>query len=161
MRKPVARGWMVVLAVILAIGLLLASTRSVVAPQAAIPAETAARQALAAGRDTGLGGYLAPPERILGMQMRFIDALRFVFGANVGEDRSRPDGYPVWLVVLEGEFIEHVPAAPPDIPAKDVTHSQMALLIDAQTGEAFESMLISPQHPLDTRSLPVLPRPGE
>ena len=82
-----------------------------------------------------------------------------VFGANAGAYNESPPEAPVWLVVLEGKFIEHVPPAPQNIPAKDVEHSQMALILDAKTGDAFESVLVSPQLPLDISTLPVLPMP--
>ena len=35
----------------------------------------------------------------------------------------------------------------------------MALIIDAQTGELIERIMLPPRHPLDSTSLPVLPMP--
>jgi len=161
MSRQSSRARIAALALVLAFGLLVLTTRSVVAPRTAISAQDAASRALAAGRDQGLGGYVTPPDRVLGRQMSFDEALHFALGTSAVQDHTRPGVYPVWLVVLEGRFIGHVPAAPPDVPAQDVEHSQMALLIDAETGEVFESVLVSPRQLLDTRSLATLPLPGE
>ena len=159
MNKRILRWLVIGAAVIIAAVLLFSQVRPVVAPALAISAETAVARALVAARDDGLGGYAEPPARVFGKPMTLTEARRFVFGANTGAYNDRPPDAPVWLVVLEGKFIEHVPAAPQNIPAKDVEHNQMALFIDATSGEVFERTMISPQQTLDTASLPLLPMP--
>ena len=159
MNKRILRGLVIGLAVVIAALLLFFRVRPVVAPALAVSTEAAVARALAAARDDGFGGYTQPPGKIFGRQMTLGEARAFIYGANVGEYNDRPASVPVWLVVLEGKFVEHVPAAPPDIPAKDVAHSQMALILDAKTGELIESILQSPQQPLDSSTLPVLPTP--
>lgn len=159
MNKRTLRWLVIGTAVIIAAVLFFSQVRPVVAPVLVISAETAAARALAAAQDDGFGGYAEPPGKIFGKQMTLAEARRFVFGANAGAYNDRPASEAVWLVVLEGKFIEHVPAAPPDIPARDVEHSQMALLIDAKSGEVFERTMIAPQQTLDTSTLPPLPTP--
>jgi hypothetical protein len=159
MSKRALRGLVIGLAVVIAAALLFLRVHPVVAPAPANSAQAAVAQALAAARDDGFGGYVEPPEKIFGRQMTLGEARQFVFGANAGEYNARPASDLVWLVVLEGKFVEHVPAAPPDIPAKDVAHSQMALFIDAISGDVFELTMIAPQQPLDLSTLPPLPTP--
>jgi hypothetical protein len=159
MNERILRGLVIGLAVVIAAVLLFFRVHPVVAPALAISAESAVARALASARDDGFGGYVEPPEKIFGKQMTLGEAREYVFGANAGETTERPASDPVWLVVLEGKFVEHVPPAPLDIPAKDVAHSLMALFIDVQSGEVFEQIMISPQQTLDVSTLPALPTP--
>ena len=133
-----------------------------VSQTSAISKDVAVNQALLASKDNGLfGGSVSEPSKIQGELITFDQARLFVFGKSIGPDEvdAKLRDYPVWLIVLEGKFVEHVPSAP-DIPAKDVLHSQMAIILDANTAEVMEKYLISPDQKLSTVSLPVLSKPS-
>jgi len=91
--------------------------------------------------------------------MTYGQAVQFVLGRsidlNTQEYKIRNNA--VWLLVLAGEFVEHVPSSADGIiPAKDVIHHQMAIILDGNTGEIIGRVMISPQKVLLVSSLPVL-----
>lgn len=147
---------------LIVMGLLVAiGQRRGTAQTSAISADVAVSQALLSAKDDGLfGGFVNQPTMVQGQFMTFERARQMILGQslNADEEMVKWRDYPVWLIVLEGKFVEHVPSAP-NIPAKDVLHSQMALIIDANTAELMEKYLISPQQRLSTASLPTLSIP--
>jgi hypothetical protein len=120
-----------------------------------IPAETAANLALAYGRDYGTDGLVDRPTGMFGKVMRYGEAVQYIFGRpiNPGDQIARMADTPVWLIVIQGQIVEHVPPAPPDIPAKDVLHGQMAVIINGITGDIVEEVLIPGQKTLPVASL--------
>jgi hypothetical protein len=134
--------------------------RTVSTKTSVIPASLARDCALASATDDKqVGGAVIPPTDVRGQVMTYGKAVQFIFGRPNSSDEgmAKIRDHLVWIVVLQGEFIEHVPAsADSSIPAKDVIHSQMALLIDGNTGEMIERVMISPQKTLPVEVLPVL-----
>jgi hypothetical protein len=130
---------------------------------AVIPASVAMDRALAIANEPGpSGGSLTPPTEARGQISTYGQAYQFIFNQPLDPQDSAALGaaYPVWLVVLQGQFVEHVPAsADGSIPAKDVLHSQMAIILDGDTTQSLARVMISPTQPLDVSSLPVLPLP--
>jgi hypothetical protein len=126
-----------------------------------IPASTAINLALSYSKDGGkVGGLVDPPTKMFGKLMTYVEAV-YIFGQpiNPGDAIAKMANNPVWLVVLQGKIVEHVPPAP-DIPEKDVMNTQMALIIDGNSGKVVERILISPQTTLSVASLPVLISPS-
>jgi len=115
--------------------------------------------ALSLSRDNRLGGWLSSPEKAYGQVMIYDDAVRFVFGKPIdpNTEQYKKRDEIVWLIVLEGEFIEHVPpSAGGDIPAKEVIHNQMVIILDGKTGDIMRRVWLSPQIKLPVTNLPVL-----
>lgn len=104
-------------------------------------------------------------DEIRGQVMTYDQSHSFIFGRPVAPntERAKMAANRVWLVVLHGNFIEHVPAAPGPIPIpeKIVLHHQMAIIMDAVTTDAFEMALVSPNKPLDVSTLALLTLPAE
>ncbi len=127
-----------------------------------IPSNVAISLALSYSKDDGLvGGLVGQPAEMYGKVMTYSEATEYVLSQpiNPGDGIAKISGNPVWLIILQGKIVEHVPSAP-DIPAKDVIHNQMAVIIDGNTGEILERILISPQTTLSLASLPVLTMPS-
>ena len=119
-----------------------------------------ARSLLYAEDDGRFGGFTELPVEIRGQVMTYDEAVKKVYGHSINENEgiySLKD-YPVWFVALRGSFVEHVPGAI-DIPPKDVLHSQMVIILDGNSAEAFEVILISPTKELAVNSFPILPVP--
>ena len=130
---------------------------------AVIPASVIVNRALQIANEQGpsSGGSLTPPTEARGQVTTYGQAYQFIFNQPPPSGTSAPNPiYPVWLVVLQGQFVEHVPAsAGGSIPAKDVLHSQMAIILDGDTTESLATVMVAPGQPLDVSSLPVLPLP--
>jgi hypothetical protein len=131
---------------------------------AVLPADIVVDRALAVANAQGPdGGAVAPPTEARGQTMSYGQAVQFVLGRPLAaaEAVTRTAAYPVWLVVLQGQFVEHVPAAADgSAPAKDVLHSQMAIILDGDTTESLRRIMIAPAQPLDVSSLPLLTLPS-
>jgi len=130
-----------------------------------IPASVAVSRALQIANQHGpsSGGSLAPPTEARGQATTYGQAYQFIFNRPPDpNDSSAPNPiYPVWLIVLQGQFVEHVPAsADGSVPAKDVVHIQLAIILDGDTTESLASVMVSPTLPLDVSSWPVLPLPA-
>ena len=133
-----------------------------IAQTSTIPTSVATNLALSYSKDDGrVGGLVSQPVQMFGKLMTYEEAVQYVFGQPVGSSDAiaKIGNNPVWLVVLQGKIVEHVPPAP-DIPAKDIMHTQMAVIIDGNSGEVIERVLISPQITLSVASLPVLVLPS-
>ena len=130
---------------------------------AVIPASIAVHRALAIANEQGpYGEAVTPPVEARGQATTYAQAIQFIFGRPLDPQESAAynPNFPVWLVVLRGQFVEHVPpSADGSIPAKDVLHSQMAIILDGDSTQNIESVMLSPTQPLDVSSLPVLPLP--
>ena len=130
-----------------------------------IPADLALDRALTYSQDDGwVGGAAAPPQEVRGEPMTYGQAVEFVFGRPIDPNDGIYEirDYPVWVVVLRGKFIEHVPSsADGSIPAKDVVHNQMVVILDGNTGEIMERVMISPREFLPVNGLPMLIRSSE
>lgn len=163
-RNKVTLRWLLIGAasvIIFGIGITLAQGTGA-AQTSTVPADVAVSQALANTNDDGFfGGAVVAPSKLQGQLMTFDEARQFVLGRSIdaSDGVSKFRNYPVWLIVLEGQFVEHVPAVP-GIPGKEVMHSQMAIIIDANTAEVMEKYLISPDQRLPTDSLQVLTIPS-
>ncbi len=135
-----------------------------------IPAGVAVNRAIDAAMHGGIyGGLVGQPTEIRGQVMTYGEALRFVDGRPPDPNslRGKMSDNAVWLIIFRGNVVEHVPGAPgdpakgvPDIPPKDVTHTQMAVILDANTAESIEMTMISPQRVLPVNSLSVLSLPS-
>lgn len=116
--------------------------------------------ALSYSMDDGLmGGRLTPPEKVYGEVMTYDEAVQFVSSRPIDPNTKKYEmrNKLVWLIVLEGEFIEHVPpSAGGDIPATEIVHNQMAIILDGKTGEIMRRMLPPTQIKLPVTNLPVL-----
>jgi hypothetical protein len=126
-----------------------------------VPASLAVKRALdTANFDGPIGGSTTQPTEARGQVMTYGEAIQFIFGRPMDPNESiaKLKDYPILLVVLQGQFVEHVPAAADgSIPAKDVIHSQMAVILDGNTAEVLEQILVSPAKALAVSTLPVLP----
>ena len=132
---------------------------------AVIPAGVAVDRALQVANEQrpSSGGSLTPPSEARGQVTTFGQAYQFIFHQPPDpNDSAAPNPvYPVWLIVLQGQFVEHVPAsAGGATPAKDVLHSQLAIILDGDTTETLARVLVSPTQSLDVSTLPVLPLPA-
>ena len=103
------------------------------------------------------------PSGIFGKVMKYGEAVQYKTTQPIPpqENIARMSDVPVWLILLQGNFVEHVPAAPgsPGIPEKQVIHKQIALIIDGVSGDIIESFWVSPQEALSINSLPALTPP--
>jgi hypothetical protein len=118
--------------------------------------------ALSYSMDDGLiGGAIQPPQKMYGQTMTYNEAFQFVSGRAIEPNTKQFEkrNLIVWLVVLEGEFIEHVPASPDGtIPASEVIHEQMTIIMEGNTGDLMRKTLISPDRKLPATLLPILER---
>ena len=125
-----------------------------------IPSTLALELAQSYSIDDGLiGGALTPSSKAYGQVMTYEEAIQFVFGKPIDSNTQiyTIREKAVWLIILEGEFVSHAPASADGvIPAKDVIHSQMGVILDATTGEILRRTLISPEKELPVTDLPVL-----
>jgi hypothetical protein len=148
----------VILVLVLSLGIKETADRTAV-----IPASVAVTRAIAiAYEQSPNGGAVAPPTEARGQATSYGEAYQFIFKRPPdAADSAAPNPvYPVWLVVLQGQFVEHVPAsADGSIPAKDVLHSQLAIILDGDTTQSIDRVMIPPTQPLDVSALPVLPLP--
>ena len=146
----------ILLVVIVGVGLKAGSAQTSV-----IPASLAVQRALdAANFDGPMGGSTTQPTEARGQVMTYGQAIQYVFGRPMDPNQSiaKLKDYPIWLVVLQGQFVEHVPAAADgSVPAKNVIHSQMAVILDGNTAEVLEQIMVSPAKALAVSTLPVLP----
>jgi len=131
---------------------------------AVIPASVVVDRALQVANEQSptSGGSLTPPTAARGQITTYGQAYQFIFQqAPDPSNTAAPNAtYPVWLIVLQGQFVEHVPAsAGGDIPAKDVLHTQLAMILDGDTTQTLAQVLVSPTRPLDVSALPLLPLP--
>ncbi len=132
--------------------------------QTSIIAESLAlNRALAYSVDDGLMGGSLPTSSVTvyGQDMPYGEAVQFVLGRPIDSNTQnyKNRNKVVWLLVLEGKFVEHVPpSADGSIPAKEVIHNQMVIILDGSTGEIMRRMLLSPQIKLSTANLPALQR---
>ncbi|HMV96979.1 MAG TPA: hypothetical protein PKJ84_08245 [Anaerolineales bacterium] len=157
-----------ILPVILTIALILTSCLKVkgaeAEPMTNVSESLALDLAFSYSKDTRLGGWLVPPEKAYGQVMTYDEAMLFVFGKSVEPNTKEYEkrNKTIWLIVLEGEFVEHVPAsAGGDIPATEIIHKQMIIFLDGETGEIMREILPSPQMELPVTNLPVLQKTNE
>ncbi len=133
-----------------------------------ISADQAVVLALSYAKDNGLwGGMVGQPTEIRGRIMPFGQARQFLLSPidpNTVMYTMRDN--PVWLIMLRGNFIGHIQAFPglpsknlPSNPGRDDLHSQMAVIIDANTGDGIADVLVPLGKELSVISLPVLNRP--
>ena len=138
------------------------AVRQGMAQTSVIPADVAVNLALSYGKDDGyVGGLVDQPTGIYGRVLTYGEAVQYIFArpVNPNDGMAKIQNHPVWLIILQGKFVEHVPAAA-DIPAKDVIHDQMALIMDGNTGEIIERVLIAPQMKLPITTLQALAVPA-
>ena len=149
-----------VILVMLTILIVVIGMKSTNAQSSVIPASLAVDRALTYALEDGqIGGMTTKPTDVRGQVMTYGQAVQLIFGKPIGSNDAvaKIRDYPVWLVILQGEFIEHVPSsADGSIPSKDILHTQMAIILDGNTGEIIERIMISPQKTLSVGSLPVL-----
>lgn len=157
-----------ILPLILTIALILTSCSKVkeseAEPMTKVSGRLALELAFSGSKDDGFDGWLVPPEKAYGQVMTYDEAMLFVFGKPVEPNTKEFEkrNKTVWLIVLEGEFVEHVPASVGgDIPAKEVIHDQMVMLLDGETGEILREILPSPKMELPVNNLPVLQKTEE
>ena len=167
MIKQLMSGQKLIMILMLALLILIVSIgiNKTAAQTSAIPASLALERALNyAQEDGGVGGAIAQPAEIRGQAMTYGQATQLIFGSPINPNDSiyKIRNYQVWVVVLQGKFIEHVPSsADGSIPSKDVVHHQMVVILDGNTGEIMERVMISPQKALSVKSLPVLIKSSE
>ena len=156
--RQVRIGAVVVILVVVIIGV---GLKAGSAQTSIVPASLAVQRSLDAANFQGpAGGAIAPPTEARGQVMTYGQAVQFIFGRPMDPNQStaKLKDYPVWLVMLQGQFVEHVPAAADgSIPAKDVMHSQMAVILDGNTAEVLEQVMVSPANVLSVSAFPVLP----
>ena len=125
-----------------------------------IPEGVAVERALIYAQEEGpIGGATEKPVEIRGEVMPYGQAVQFVFGASISssDSNSKIRDDPVWLIILRGTFVEHVPSsADGGIPAKDLLHTQMAIILDGNSGELLDQVMISAQKTLPVNQFPVL-----
>ena len=116
--------------------------------------------AISYSADDGLvGGAVAPPEKIYGQIMTYNEAVLFVLNKPIGQNTTKNEmrNNIVWLIVLDGEFVEHVPPSPDgSIPAIDIAHNQMAIILDGKTGDILRRILPPSHIKLSVANLPLL-----
>ncbi|MBM3181687.1 MAG: hypothetical protein FJZ86_15250 [Chloroflexi bacterium] len=126
----------------------------------AISGDAALELALSYSMDDGLmGGRLTLPEKVYGEVMTYDEAVQFVSNRPIDPNTKKYEmrNKLVWLIVLEGKFVEYVPSSPDGaIPATEILHNQMAIILDGKTGEIMREILVSPQRKLPVTNLPVL-----
>lgn len=155
-----SRNSAIVIIVILTVLAVLVGMKVTSAQSSVIPESLAVDRALVYTQDDGqFGGALVKPAEIRGQVMTYGQAVQFIYGRPIssGDVVTKIRDYPVWLVILEGEFVEHVPAsADGKIPSKEILHTQMAIILDGNTGEVMEEVMISPQKKLSVSTLRLL-----
>ena len=155
----------VVLVMLLLVLILSMGINKTGAQTSVIPASLALDRALTFARDDGwVGGAVAQPAEARGQAMTYGQAVELIFGRPIDPNDSiyKNRDLQVWVVVLHGKFIEHVPSsADGSIPAKDVVHNQMVIILDGNTGEIMERVMISPQKVLSVANLPILSKSAE
>ena len=104
------------------------------------------------------------PSGIFGKEMKYGQAVQYKTTQPIPpqENIARMSDVPVWLILLQGNYVEHIPAAPgsPGIPEKEIHHNQIALIIDGVSGDFIEAFWVSPQEGLPFKSLPALTPPS-
>jgi hypothetical protein len=124
-----------------------------------IPKSVAVARALRYAQESGPAGVAETPVEIRGQVLPYGQAVQFVFGTPISskDANAKIRNELVWLVILQGTFVEHVPSsADGAIPAKDILHTQMVIILDANSGELLEQVMISPQKTLPVNQFPVL-----
>lgn len=110
------------------------------------------------------GGLRGKPTEIYGKVMTYAEANGLILGEAIDPNSAEADlaDKQVWLILFNGDIVEHVPAAiGGDPPAKEVQHSQMTIVLDALTGDMIQKTLLSPQKEFDVQTLSALEYPGE
>ena len=96
------------------------------------------------------------PSGIFGKEMKYGEAVQYKTTQPIPpqENIARMSDVPVWLILLQGNYVEHIPAAPgsPGIPEKEIHHNQIALIIDGVSGDFIEAFWVSPQEGLPFKS---------
>ena len=155
--------WWSVLAGLLLIGAILIG-KTVLAKPAIISADAAVNLALSYGNSNIYLEWDNRPSGIFGKVMKYGEAVQYKTTQPIPpqENIARMSDVPVWLILLQGNFVEHIPAAPgsPGIPEKEIHHNQIALIIDGVSGEIIETFWVSPQEALSMISLPALTPPS-
>ena len=155
-------GW-TVLAGLLLIGAILI-WKTVLAKSAIISADVAVNLALSYGNSNIYLEWDNQPTGIFGKVKKYGEAMQYKTTQPIPpqENIARMSDVPVWLILLQGNFVEHIPAAPgsPGIPEKDIHHHQITLIIDGISGELIETFWVSPQEALSMISLPALTPPS-
>jgi len=149
-----------VIVVILIILTIVIGMKVTSAQSSVIPESLAVDRALIYAQEGGpIGGAAEKPVEIRGEVMPYGQAVQFVFGASISSSDSKAKirDDPVWLIILRGTFVEHAPAsADGAIPAKDLLHTQMAIILDGNSGELLDQVMISPHKTLPMNQFPVL-----
>lgn len=159
MKKNNLRSFLTMLLIILITMSFVLHTKSTKAQTSTISSDLALDLALSYSKDNGLDGWLTPPEKSYGQVMTYKEAIRFVSGKPIDPNTKeyKKQNKIIWLIVLEGEFIEHVPpSVGGNIPAKEVAHNQMVIILDGNTGDIMRQVLVSPKRKLHVTNLPVL-----
>ena len=155
--------WWTVLAGLLLIGAILIGN-TVLAKPAIISADTAVTLALSSGNSNIYLEWDNQPSGIFGKVMKYGEAVQYkTTQPNPPQENvAGMSDLPVWLILLQGNFVEHVPGAPgsPGIPEKQVIHRQIALIINGVSGNIIETFWGSPQEALPINSLPALMSPS-
>ena len=155
-------GW-TVLAGLLLIGAILIG-KTVLAKPAIISADAAVNLALSYGNSNIYLEWDNRPSGIFGKVMKYSEAVQYKATQPIPpqENIARMSDVPVWLILFQGNYVEHIPAAPgsPGIPEKDIHLHQIALIIDGVSGELIEAFWVSPQEVLPFNSLPALTPPS-
>ena len=154
--------WWTVLAGLLLIGAILIG-KTVLAKPAIISADAAVNLALSYGNSNIYLEWDNQPSGIFGKVMKYGEAMQYKTTQPIPpqENIARMSDVPVWLILLQGNFVEHIPAAPgsPGIPEKDIHHNQIALIINGVSGDIIETFWVSPQEAFSINSLPALTPP--
>lgn len=131
----------------------------------AISPDAAVDLALRYAADDGpIGGLKGKPTEIRGKVMSYEQANYLITGRAIPSNtaRSKIATNRAWIIVFFGNVIEHVPAAlgNKNIPAKDIQHNEMAVILDGVTGDIIERALFPATKELNAKSLPVLTLPN-
>ncbi|KAB8141672.1 hypothetical protein F8S13_18175 [Chloroflexia bacterium SDU3-3] len=132
------------------------------AQAAPLPAERAVAMALAhAQADSPAGKLVGMPSTAHGKLASYGEAATIASGT---EEHSIPESQRnrrVWLVIFEGDAVAQLaPAAGSMDTAKDERFSQVAVIIDAVTGEGIEASKHSAGNEVPTDGLPALALPS-
>ena len=155
--------WWTGLAGLLLIGAIFIG-KTVLAKSAILSADAAVNLALSYGNINIYLEWDNRPSGIFGKVMKYGEAVQYKSTQPIPpqENIARTSDVPVWLILLQGDFVEHVPGAPgsPGIPEKDIHHNQIVLIIDGISGDIIETFWVSPQEALSMISLPALTPPS-
>ena len=136
--------WWTVLAGLLLIGAILIG-KTVLAKSAILSADAAVNLALSYGNSNIYLEWDNRPSGIFGKVMKYGEAVQYKTTQPIPpqENIARMSDVPVWLILLQGDFVEHIPAAPgsPGIPEKEIHHDQIALIINGVSGDTHRSIL--------------------